>query len=80
MKRGLQVENQRKLFPVRTEETKLIKNLLYGFGFVFFSILSRFCHCMWLFTLPRYFLVLLCFHQSYIHLLYFYASCFEQKQ
>ena len=32
-----------KYFPVQTEKTRLIRNLLYGFWFIFFWSLQRFC-------------------------------------
>ena len=32
-----------KYFPAQTEQTRLIRNLLYGFWFLFSSLLTKFC-------------------------------------
>ena len=38
--RGLFEKTEGKYFPVQTEQTRLIKHLLYGFWFIFFSVYS----------------------------------------
>ena len=38
--RGLFEKTEGKYFPVQTEQTRLIRHLLYGFWFIFFSVYS----------------------------------------
>ena len=62
-----------KYFPVQTEQTRLIRHLLYGFWFIFFSVYSAVQQCCRLRTLPLTFLVSLHVYtrQAFIWLAYF---------